>query len=85
VRFFGEIPSLVIVSVAEQDAKRVLLAAREANVPAEKLGVTGGDALVLDDAARANPYVWTCLAFVEHGKNVSRPSSAGSPSRNAPW
>ncbi|WP_394851081.1 phosphoribosylformylglycinamidine synthase subunit PurL [Pendulispora rubella] len=53
-RFFGEIPSLVLVSVDKNSVEQVLTAARDAAVPAETIGVTGGETLRIDDATRAS-------------------------------
>jgi phosphoribosylformylglycinamidine synthase len=46
-RLFGEAPSRIVVSVKATAAERVLAAARAADVPAARIGVTGGDALAI--------------------------------------
>ena len=53
-RLFGEIASLILVSVDKSRVEEVLSAARDAMVPAETIGVTGGDTLRIDDATRAS-------------------------------
>jgi phosphoribosylformylglycinamidine synthase len=49
-QLFGEAPTRVIVSVAPSSVDRVLEEARQAGVPAVRVGETGGDALVLTAA-----------------------------------
>jgi phosphoribosylformylglycinamidine synthase subunit PurL len=46
-RLFGEAPSRVVVSVKAVAVDRVLAAARSADVPASRIGVTGGEALAI--------------------------------------
>ena len=44
---FGEAPSRVVVSVTKAAADRVLAMAKDAGVPAARIGETGGDALAV--------------------------------------
>jgi phosphoribosylformylglycinamidine synthase len=46
-RLFGEAPSRVVVSVKPVAVDRVLAAARSAEVPAARIGVTGGEVLAI--------------------------------------
>jgi phosphoribosylformylglycinamidine synthase II len=46
-RLFGEAPSRVVVSVRAVAVDRVLAAAKGADVPAARIGVTGGDVLAI--------------------------------------
>jgi phosphoribosylformylglycinamidine synthase subunit PurL len=46
-RLFGEAPSRVVVSVKAVAVDRVLAAARNADVPASRIGVTGGELLTI--------------------------------------
>jgi phosphoribosylformylglycinamidine synthase II len=46
-RLFGEAPSRVVVSVKAMAVDRVLAAARSADVPASRIGVTGGPTLAI--------------------------------------
>jgi phosphoribosylformylglycinamidine synthase II len=46
-RLFGEAPSRVVVSVKAVAVERVLAAAKSADVPAARIGVTGGEVLAI--------------------------------------
>jgi phosphoribosylformylglycinamidine synthase len=46
-RLFGEAPSRVVVSVKAVAVERVLAAAKSAEVPARRIGVTGGEELMV--------------------------------------
>jgi phosphoribosylformylglycinamidine synthase subunit PurL len=46
-RLFGEAPSRVVVSVKPMAVDRVLAAARSVDVPASRIGVTGGKVLAI--------------------------------------
>jgi len=46
-RLFGEAPSRVVVSVKAVAVERVLAAAKSADVPATRIGVTGGEVLAI--------------------------------------
>jgi phosphoribosylformylglycinamidine synthase len=56
-RLFGEAPSRVVVSCAEQDVETLLAAAGSARIPALRLGTTGGDRLVINAADGAAPLI----------------------------
>jgi phosphoribosylformylglycinamidine synthase subunit PurL len=47
--WFGEDQARYVVTVAEGEAEKVMARARAAGIPARRLGLTGGDALTLQD------------------------------------
>ncbi|WP_394826211.1 phosphoribosylformylglycinamidine synthase subunit PurL [Pendulispora albinea] len=77
VQFFGETPSLILVSVAQEHVEHVLASARKASVSAEILGQTGGDALLVDAAGATRANLQVPLARLRRAREECLTSIVG--------